>query len=142
MPEIRSQQVLGFDFGLKRIGVAVGQTLTKTAKPLVTLQAQDGTPRWEDVAKLIAEWQPDILVVGIPLNMDGTSQPLTDFAKRFANALELHYHLPVYGMDERLSTVDARERLFESGGYRAIKSGIVDQVAAQLILESWMREQR
>ena len=141
MIEKQSQQLLGFDFGLKRIGVAVGQTLTKTATPLVTLRAHHGEPRWEDIEKLVKEWLPDALVVGIPLNMDGTSQTLTDYAKRFAQALELHYHLPVYGMDERLSSVDARERLFASGGYKAVKSGIVDQVAAQLILESWFREQ-
>lgn len=133
--------VLGFDFGMKRIGVAVGQTITKSARPLTTLKANQGIPQWEILNKLIKTWQPDALVVGIPLNMDGTEQPLTQAAQAFSNELKQRYGLSVYGMDERLSTKDARERLFNQGGYKALQEGQVDSVAAQLILQNWLLEQ-
>ena len=93
--------LLGFDFGMKRIGVAVGQTVTKTARPLETLKAKQGVPHWEKILKLIKTWQPDALIVGIPLNMDGTPQPLTEAAEQFANELKKRFELPVYGIDER-----------------------------------------
>ncbi len=132
--------LLGFDFGMKRIGVAVGQTVTQSARPLETLKANQGVPSWEKVDKLMKSWQPDALVVGIPLNMDGTEQDLTRLAKDFLNALEERYQLPVFGMDERLSTKDARERLFQQGGYKALQNGQVDSVAAQLILQQWLSQ--
>lgn len=130
--------LLGFDFGMKRIGVAVGQTITQSARPLVTLNANQGVPQWEVLNKLIKTWQPDALVVGIPLNMDGTEQPLTQAAQAFSDALKERYELPVYGADERLSTKDARARLFDQGGYKALQNGQVDSMAAQLILQNWI----
>ena len=133
--------LLGFDFGMKRIGVAVGQTVTKTARPLETLKAKQGVPHWEKILKLIKTWQPDALIVGIPLNMDGTPQPLTEAAEQFANELKKRFELPVYGIDERLSTKDARERLFKEGGFKALQDGQVDSVAAQLILQNWLSQQ-
>ncbi len=139
--ENNTQQILlAFDFGMKRIGVAVGQTVTQSARPLKTLKANQGRPQWEIVTKLIKTWQPDALVVGIPLNMDGTQQPLTTAALAFSDELKLRYDLPVYGVDERLSTKDARERLFNQGGYKALQEGEVDSVAAQLILQNWLIE--
>lgn len=139
--ENKAQQILlGFDFGMKRIGVAVGQTVTQSARPLKTLKANQGVPQWEIVNKLIKTWQPDALVVGIPLNMDGTEQPLTQAAQTFSDALKQRYNLPVYGVDERLSTKDARERIFNQGGYKALQEGEVDSVAAQLILQNWLIE--
>lgn len=132
--------LLGFDFGMKRIGVAVGQTVTQTARALTTLSAKQGIPSWDSLNKLIKTWQPDALVVGIPLNMDGTKQPLTDAAQQFADTLKERYGLAVYGMDERLSTKDARERLFTEGGYKALQNGQVDRIAAQLILQNWLTQ--
>lgn len=132
--------LLGIDFGMKRIGVAVGQTVTQTARPLETIKANQGIPQWERFDKLIKTWQPDALVVGIPLNMDGTTQPLTTIAEQFADSLRERYKLPVYGIDERLSTKDARERLFREGGYKALQDGQVDSVAAQLILQNWLTQ--
>ncbi len=141
MMENKEQKILlGFDFGMKRIGVAVGQTITQTARPLVTLKANQGVPLWDELSKLIKTWQPDALIVGVPLNMDGTEQPLTQAAQAFSAALEGRYGLPVYGVDERLSTKDARERLFNQGGYKALQDGQVDSVAAQLILQNWLME--
>ncbi len=130
--------ILAFDFGLKRIGVAIGQRLTKMARALVTLSAKEGVPNWEKLALLIKRWRPQEFVVGIPLNMDGSEQALTHRARHFASALAARYHLPVHEMDERLTTVAARELLFEEGGYQALQKGQVDSKAAQLILQAWL----
>jgi putative Holliday junction resolvase len=132
--------LLGFDFGMKRIGSAVGQTVTKTARPLSVIKANAGTPQWKDIAKLVQTWHPDALVVGIPLNMDGTEQPLTEKARRFADLLQERFQLPVYGMDERLTSVEAKARLFDSGGYKLLQNSSVDNVAAQLILQNWLEQ--
>ncbi|VVC76900.1 Putative Holliday junction resolvase [Aquicella siphonis] len=129
--------LLGFDFGMKRIGVAVGQTITRTARPVATLQAKDGLPQWNELEKLIKRWRPDALVVGIPLNMDGTEQKISAQARQFAELLRERCKLPVHEMDERLTTRDARERLFTQGGFKALQDGQVDKVAAQLILQNW-----
>lgn len=132
--------LIAFDFGTKRIGVAVGQTVTKTARPLDTVQAKDGIPHWDTIEKLIKKWLPDALVVGIPLNMDGSDQRITQQARDFASKLHEKFNLPVHEMDERLTTKDARERLFNEGGYKALQDGQVDRVAAQLILQNWFIE--
>lgn len=132
--------LIAFDFGMKRIGVAVGQTVTQTARPLDTLQAKDGMPHWETVAKLIKKWQPNALVVGVPLNMDGSDQTISHHARAFAALLRERFQLPVHEMDERLTTKDARERLFAEGGYKALQDGQVDRVAAQLILQNWFAD--
>lgn len=137
-----SDILLAFDFGTKRIGVAVGQTVTKTARPLATLSAKEGQPQWEEVDKLIKTWRPNALVVGIPLNMDGTPQAITQAARNFAEALRKKYQLPVHGIDERLTTRDAREKVFAKGGYKALQNEQIDSVAAQLILETWFMQKR
>lgn len=136
-----AQTILAFDFGTSSIGCAVGQSITGTAQGLPAFKAQDGIPNWEQIGKVIAEWQPDLLVVGLPLNMDGTEQPLTQRVKKFANRLNGRFRLPVELQDERLTTVSARSEIFERGGYRALKKGKVDSISACLILESWFEAQ-
>ena len=126
--------LLCFDFGSKHIGVAVGQTVTGTASPLVTIDSHNDRPDWEKIASVITDWRPDAIVVGIPLTMHGTPQEMTEDAEKFARQLEGRFHIPVYGMDERLSTFEARER---AGG-----NAKLDAVAAQAILESWMHDNR
>ncbi len=138
MNKLTHTVLLGFDFGMKRIGVAVGQTVTETARALATLKANQGQPQWDELNKLIKAWQPDALVVGVPLNMDGTEQPITQSARHFVKQLHERYKIPVYEMDERLSSKDARERLFAEGGFKALQNGQVDRVAAQLILQNWI----
>lgn len=133
-------QVIGFDFGTHSIGVAVGQSLTGTASPLPALKAKDGQPNWDLVAKLFAEWQPDTVVVGLPLNMDGSDQPLTDLARKFANRLHGRFGLQVVLQDERLTTVAAKEDLFSRGGYKQLQKGKVDSAAAQLIVEDYLSQ--
>ncbi len=123
--------LLGFDFGMRRIGVAVGQMITRTANPVAVLNARDGVPNWEHVQELIDTWNIDAIVVGIPLNMDGSKQPVTFAAQRFANKLSSRYGLPVYTVDERLTTVEAKRH----------QQTELDSYAAKLILEQWLREQ-
>ena len=133
--------LLGFDYGTKQIGVAVGQVITGQARELCVLKAQNGVPDWNRVEALIKEWQPDAVVVGLPLNMDGTEQEITVRARKFGNRLHGRFGKPVEFKDERLTTTDARARLFERGGYKALDKGSVDGVSAQLIVEAWMEEQ-
>jgi putative Holliday junction resolvase len=133
-----SATVIAFDFGLRHIGTAIGLRLTGQARPLIALKASHGTPNWQQLATLLHTWQPEMLVVGLPLNMDGSEQPLTQSARQFADALQRQFSLPVCLQDERLSTVEARARLFEQGGYRALTKSQVDTLAATIILESWL----
>jgi len=133
--------ILAFDFGTKSIGVAIGQSVTGTAFPLSALKATDGKPNWELIQKLLAEWQPNALLVGLPLNMDGTEQDITQRAKKFANRLHGRFGLQVFTYDERLSTADAKQRLFELGGFKKLSKEKVDSVSACLIYETWFSAQ-
>lgn len=132
------RRILAFDFGTHRIGVAFGQELTGTAQPLAILPARDGIPDWLAIAKLVDEWHPDAFVVGKPLNMDGSEGPITPRARKFGNRLHGRFHRPIYDMDERLSSVEAREKLIASSNKNSIG---LDSMAATLILESWFNQQ-
>ena len=128
--------LIAFDFGEKRIGTAIGQTVTRTATALETVPVRRTKPDWAAIDRLIGAWKPDALVVGLPLNMDGTEQWITARARRFANRLHARSGLPVHLTDERLSTREAWTRLIESGSRRAGP----DPLAAQVILEGWFAE--
>ena len=141
MNKSSSNILLGFDFGTKHIGIAVGQTITKTARALTSIKAIAGIPEWPVLDSLVKTWQPEAFIVGIPLNMDGTEQPLTQLAKKFSDLLRERYKIPVYDMDERLTTVAAKEQLFTKGGYRALRKDKIDSQAAQLILQGWLKQQ-
>lgn len=130
---------LGFDFGYKRIGVAIGQRLTLSASPLSTLDAKLGVPDWNLVQKLIQQWKPAALIVGLPTCIDGTEQYTTAAARGFARQLRKRFALPAHLVDERLSTREARAHLFDVGGYRKIKQSEVDSIAACVILEQWLQ---
>ncbi|WP_395344783.1 Holliday junction resolvase RuvX [Ningiella sp. W23] len=134
-----SQTTLAFDFGMKSIGVAVGQSITGTASPLAALRAQDGIPDWDLIEELIKDWQAQTCVVGLPLNMDGSEQDITANAKKFSRRLAHKYKLAVHLHDERLTTVEAKARLFELGGFKKLGKEKVDSVSACLIYESWLR---
>ena len=136
-----NRTVLGFDFGTKSIGVAIGQEITGTARPLTAFKAKEGNPDWQQVEKLLKEWQPDLVIVGLPLNMDGTEQPGTAQARKFANRLHGRFGVQIELHDERLSTVEARADLFDRGGFRALNKGSVDAASAVIILESWFEKQ-
>ena len=134
-----SRTVLGFDFGTKRIGIAVGQEITRTAKGITTLKTHQREPDWEKIDHLIREWQPQLLVVGMPHNMDDRPHPLEKTVENFGNHLKQRYNLPLEWMDERLSSVEAEQRLAEQRQSKHIKSGNVeiDTLAAEIILQSW-----
>jgi putative Holliday junction resolvase len=134
----QAETLLAFDYGEKHIGVAVGQTLTSTANPLETIRVMGARPDWSAITRIVGAWQPDALVVGLPLNMDGSEQKVTRRARRFGEQLLGRFKLPVHLVDERLSTREARDRLAGEG-----RAGSDDHpIAAQIILESWLNEQK
>jgi len=137
MTKNNAKTLLGFDFGKKYIGVAVGQQLTGSATPLGSIKAKDGIPNWDDLKYYVNEWQPDIIVVGLPLNMDGSEQQLTHDARKFGNRVSNQCNIQVVFQDERLTTADAKERLFAQGGYRNLKKDNIDALSAVLIIESY-----
>ncbi|WP_237467830.1 Holliday junction resolvase RuvX [Vibrio stylophorae] len=139
---MQAQTILAFDYGTKSIGVAIGQAITSTARPLKALPARDGIPNWDQLEALLKEWQPDCLVVGLPLDMDGAPlEGITPRAKKFANRLHGRFGVQVELHDERLSTKSARSDLFAQGGYKALTKGNVDSQSAVIILESWFERQ-
>ncbi|HFE37163.1 MAG TPA: Holliday junction resolvase RuvX [Gammaproteobacteria bacterium] len=143
MPEALPKNIitlLGFDFGLKKIGVAVGKTVTGIASPLQRLDARDGAPQWGSIQQLIAEWQPQLLVVGYPLHMDGSEQEITKAAKRFGNRLAGRFQLPVVWVDERLSSYEAEQYLFGSKKNAQNDKLNLDSISAKLIIEQWLNE--
>lgn len=130
---------LGFDFGVKKIGVAVGQTTTASASPLQTLRAVNQQPNWQGIAELIRTWRPAGLVVGISRQQDGSDNPVTPRMLKFCRQLEGRFGLPVHAQDETLTTFEAKQLLFDEVGVNAAKLWAVqDQLAAQLILQTWL----
>lgn len=131
--------VLGFDFGLARIGVAVGELETRRASALTTISAESREQRFGAIGKLIAEWRPVAMVVGIPCHLDGSEHDMTSRCRRFANQLHGRFALPVLHIDERLSSVAADSALSEAGNTRwQARKTQVDAVAAQIILQDFL----
>ncbi len=128
--------VIGFDFGLRRIGVAIGQTITQTASPLAIVASKDGKPDWEHITQLFDEWQPVAIVVGLPKRLNGEEQALTQPARKFGQRLSGRYNRPVFYIDEQLSSIEAENRM--KGKVDAKQS--LDDHAAQIILENWLQE--
>lgn len=136
----RRGSVLAFDFGLRRIGVAVGDWETRLAHPLETLTGEANDVRFGRIAELIREWRPVQLVAGLPMNMDGTEHDLSRRARRFANQLHGRFGLPVALVDERLTSFDADLRLREAGVKGSARKGLDDAVAAQQILQDFFEQ--
>ncbi len=132
---------LCFDYGLKRIGVAVGNSLTGQARELAPLTARDGIPNWDAIGALIAEWKPQQLIVGKPLNMDGSENEMTQRARKFCNRVNGRFNIAVDMMDERLSSFEAKQQLSDEFGYSDFGKHSADGRAACLILESWLSQQ-
>ena len=137
--------IMGFDFGTRKIGIAVGQLITKTAKPIAIISARDGVPDWSEIEKLILEWQPAQLVVGLPLNMDETESEMSRRSLKFARRLTGRFNIPHDTIDERLTSREARS-IHESHsstqrGPAGRSSDEIDDIAAQIILESWLKLQ-
>ena len=129
--------VLAFDFGEKRIGVATGETLLGNAHPLTVIHAESNDDRFAAIARLVAEWRPVQLVVGLPTHADGTPHDMTRLAQKFGERLQRRFKLPVGFADERLTSLDAEARLRETGRNSKTAKPLLDAVAAQLILQTW-----
>lgn len=141
LPDVKEiKTILGFDFGLTKIGVAVGQMVTKTASPLTLLSAQDGAPQWSAVQQLIEEWSPQLLIVGYPLHMDGKAQAVTKAATRFGNRLAGRFQLPVEWVDERLTSYDAELYLADLNISSESDKLNLDTISAKLIIEQWFNQ--
>lgn len=146
MPEGVSQTftpqgtLLAFDFGTRRIGIAVGNTLLRSANPLTTINDEKTDTRFARIEALLQEWQPNALVVGLPSNDDGTPHELTALCRRFANRLKGRFNLPVILVDERYTSLAASERLNEQGIRGRQQKALIDQYAAQQILQAYFDE--
>ncbi|WP_036533861.1 Holliday junction resolvase RuvX [Oceanobacter kriegii] len=136
----RIVHVMAFDFGTKRIGIAIGQRLTGSSRALEPIKANNGAPNWEQLEAIVKEWQPDAFVTGLPLNMDGSQSDMSLRAAKFARRLEGRLHKPSYTQDERLTSYEAKGMVISDSGERDFGKHSVDGLAAQLILESWMNE--
>ena len=129
---------MAFDFGTKNIGIAIGQEITKTASTFYSILANDGLPDWVQLDMIVKEWNPNLFVVGDPLNMDGTRSKIQDSSDKFSAALTKRYDISIEKIDERLSSREAKERL------ENIQMGIKDSrnkhsISAQIILDDWFR---
>jgi putative pre-16S rRNA nuclease len=129
--------VLAFDFGEKRIGVAVGETVLKSAHAHCTIDSEVNDIRFKEISRLIADWQPSLLIVGLPTHLDGKAHQLTSLAKKFAQRLEGRFNLPVILVDERLSSAEASQHLSDAGIKGRSQKIMIDAVAAQVILQSY-----
>lgn len=136
----RIRSVLAFDFGLVQIGVAVGNTLLGSTQPLAILRAREGIPDWQALEQVVREWQPDLLLVGDPLNMDGSDSELCERARKFARRLHGRLGLPVTMVDERLTSFEAKQVSREQGHRGNYKRRPIDSQAAELVLQSWLND--
>jgi len=123
--------LLGFDFGRKRIGVAVGQTISRTATPEAIVASRDGRPDWEHISRLFEAWKPSAIVVGLPMRLNGEPQALTQPARKFGQRLSGRYQTPVFYIEEQLSSIEAESR-------QKHRDQPMDDHAAQIILENWL----
>ena len=138
------QTVMGLDFGISKMGISLGNTLTQTAQPLMQFKMDNGIPNWQELIKLIEQWQVAKIVVGLPLNMDGTESELGNRAKKFARRLNhqlemAKIHCPIVMADERLSSREAKALAWEYGLIKSEKEPI-DSIASAIMLGSWLRE--
>jgi putative Holliday junction resolvase len=134
------QTVLGFDFGEQRIGVASGQTITRQASPLITLNAVQQKPDWQAIEKLIADWRPDALIIGIPTYLDGSDSDMTRRARRFGRQLEGRFSLPVFEVNESLTSFEAEQTLKKNKKLGQHNKQDIDKMAAAIIVQSWLEQ--
>lgn len=132
---------MAFDYGLRQIGVAHGQTLTASAEGIGILKASDGVPNWDDVQAILNEWKPNLILVGLPLNMDSSESELSRLARKFARRLQGRFNVDALMVDERLTSQDAKSSLRDSSPSKKgnkIDITKIDHLAAALILQSWL----
>jgi len=137
-----SRIVFAFDFGLKHMGLAVGQEVTQTANTLYSLKAKNGKPDWNDLDKIVGDWEPKLFVLGNPLNMDGSKSKIKEHSDRFSNLIRERYKVPVELLDERLTTKEAISRMKLKEIISNKKDVNIHSLSAKIILESWFREKK
>lgn len=133
---------LGFDYGSRHLGIAVGSSATGSARPLGSTAVRGGIPDWAALDRLVKEWRPAALIVGLPLNMDDSENDMTRAARKFGHRLHARYNLPVHWVDERLTSVDAKNVLVEARVPWKQRRAQVDKLAAQGILQAYLDETR
>lgn len=140
-----SATLLGYDFGMRRIGVALGNHATGEARPLLAVGNGRGGPDWRELDRLVADWAPAAMVLGVPYNADGSAHEVTTAALEFGEALVARYGLPVHRVDERLTSFAANEALVarrQRGDHRRLRAGDIDAVAAAMILTDWLAREK
>lgn len=140
MPEDIMQTLMAFDFGTQKMGIAVGQTAIQSVNPLSLFPMKDGIPNWDELLKLVKQWQPNVFLVGLPLNMDDSESDLSMRARKFARRLRHQTNITTWMLDERLTTREAREELSAFQRQGRAKRVAADSLAAGLLLESWYRQ--
>ena len=141
MPETtQAQTIMAFDFGTQKMGMAVGQALIESATPLALFPMKDGVPQWENLLKIIKQHQPQLFLVGLPLNMDDSESELSTRARKFAKRLRHQSNINTLMVDERLTTREARDELDHYQAQGRGKKLAADSLAAALLIESWYRE--
>lgn len=140
MPEDTMQTLMAFDFGTQKMGIAVGQTAIQSVNPLPLFPMKDGIPNWDELLKLVKQWQPNVFLVGLPLNMDDSESDLSMRARKFARRLRHQTNITTWMLDERLTTREAREELSAFQRQGRAKRVATDSLAAGLLLESWYRQ--
>ena len=133
--------VLGLDFGIKRIGIASGQTITGTASPITTLNQTQGNPDWQGIEKLIQQWKPQALIVGMPYHVDGSENEMTKTVMKFCAQLEKRFSLPVHQINEALSSFEAEQQLKKNLKIGQHNKHEIDKIAAAIIVQNWLDQQ-
>lgn len=139
MPDLTTQLIMAFDFGTQKMGMAIGYSLIESASPLALFPMKDGIPNWDELLKLVKQHQPNLFLVGLPLNMDDSESELSLRARKFARRLRHQTNIETWMVDERLTTREAREELEYYQGKGRGKNLSADSLAAALFIESWYR---
>ena len=134
----REGNIIGFDFGQKRIGVAIGNNISKSAQALITIESTSSNQKFEVIQKIMDEWQPVSIVVGVPFNVDGSEHKVTNLCKKFAKQLEQKYALPIHLIDERYTSIEASYEIQDKKIDLKKKKLLIDQIAAKIILQSYL----
>ncbi|ARC54678.1 hypothetical protein AOQ88_00120 [Candidatus Riesia sp. GBBU] len=131
---------ISFDFGEKNIGVAIGQNITNTATPITNLRIKNKIDLFKNIEKIIKDWNPKVAIVGLPLNMNGTEQKIGEKSKRFSESLRKEFNITTIMQDERLTSIEAKERIFLRKGYRYLTCERINSLSASIILENWFNK--
>lgn len=135
---LENKTFLGLDVGTRYMGVAVGQTITQTATPLRSIFVKEGVPDWESLDQIVNEWEPDGFVIGMPMKLEQKKHDIPLFIKALSEKIKERYSIRIFWVNEDLTTVEAKERLFLQKGYRGLSKENIDCYAAKLILEDWL----